>query len=147
MTVRFGYGLITCQRYPGDPRTDADLYQEAIELTADAEQLGFDSAWTRAEVSTNGAQEPCGSHAEDTNLPGNFQAGGGPHESSEAPVAPDPGYLMRTNQLWRCRDPARGAWLWKRSGSRRPPVNSLLGGRVHLLRRDEHGRADAHCAA
>lgn len=44
--MRFGYGLITCQRYPGDPRTDADLYQEALLLAAEAEHLGFDSVWT-----------------------------------------------------------------------------------------------------
>jgi alkanesulfonate monooxygenase SsuD/methylene tetrahydromethanopterin reductase-like flavin-dependent oxidoreductase (luciferase family) len=46
MTIRFGYGLITCQRYPGDPRTDADLYREALDLAAEAEHLGFDSVWT-----------------------------------------------------------------------------------------------------
>lgn len=44
--MRFGYGLITCQRYPGDPRTDADLYAEALDLAAEAEELGFDSVWT-----------------------------------------------------------------------------------------------------
>jgi alkanesulfonate monooxygenase SsuD/methylene tetrahydromethanopterin reductase-like flavin-dependent oxidoreductase (luciferase family) len=44
--VRFGYGLITCQRYPGDPRTDADLYREALDLARHAEDIGFDSVWT-----------------------------------------------------------------------------------------------------
>jgi alkanesulfonate monooxygenase SsuD/methylene tetrahydromethanopterin reductase-like flavin-dependent oxidoreductase (luciferase family) len=44
--MRFGYGLITCQRYPGDPRTDADLYREALDLATEAERLGFDSVWT-----------------------------------------------------------------------------------------------------
>ncbi len=44
--VRFGYGLITCQRYPGDARSDADLYREALELAAHAEDVGFDSVWT-----------------------------------------------------------------------------------------------------
>src|SRR2546421_9567669 len=44
--MRFGYGLISCQRYPGDPRTDADLYREALELAEEAERLGFDSVWT-----------------------------------------------------------------------------------------------------
>jgi alkanesulfonate monooxygenase SsuD/methylene tetrahydromethanopterin reductase-like flavin-dependent oxidoreductase (luciferase family) len=44
--MRFGYGLITCQRYPGDPRSDADLYREALELAEEAERLGFDSVWT-----------------------------------------------------------------------------------------------------
>jgi alkanesulfonate monooxygenase SsuD/methylene tetrahydromethanopterin reductase-like flavin-dependent oxidoreductase (luciferase family) len=45
MTVRFGFGLITCQRYPGDARTDTQLYAEAIELAVLAEELGFDSVW------------------------------------------------------------------------------------------------------
>ena len=44
--MRFGYGLITCQRYPGDPRTDSELYREALVLAAEAEELGFDSVWT-----------------------------------------------------------------------------------------------------
>ena len=46
MTVSLGFGLITCQRYPGDPRTDRDLYREALELAEEAERLGFDSVWT-----------------------------------------------------------------------------------------------------
>jgi alkanesulfonate monooxygenase SsuD/methylene tetrahydromethanopterin reductase-like flavin-dependent oxidoreductase (luciferase family) len=45
MIVRFRYGLIACQRYPGDPRTDADLYREALGLAVEAERLGFDSVW------------------------------------------------------------------------------------------------------
>ena len=44
--MRFGYGLITCQRYPGDPRSDADLYREALGAAEEAERLGFDSVWT-----------------------------------------------------------------------------------------------------
>ena len=44
--MRFGYGLITCQRHPGDARSDADIYREALELAAEAEGLGFDSVWT-----------------------------------------------------------------------------------------------------
>jgi alkanesulfonate monooxygenase SsuD/methylene tetrahydromethanopterin reductase-like flavin-dependent oxidoreductase (luciferase family) len=43
--VDFGFGLINCQRYPGDPRSDEDLYREALDLVALAEQQGFDSAW------------------------------------------------------------------------------------------------------
>ena len=46
MPVRLGYGLITCQRYPGDPRSDVDLYREALDLATEAEGLGFDSVWT-----------------------------------------------------------------------------------------------------
>ena len=41
-----GYGLLTCQRHPGDPRRDADLYAEALTLAARAEALGLDSVWT-----------------------------------------------------------------------------------------------------
>jgi alkanesulfonate monooxygenase SsuD/methylene tetrahydromethanopterin reductase-like flavin-dependent oxidoreductase (luciferase family) len=44
--VAFGYGLITCQRHPEDDRPDAALVAEALELAAEAEQLGFDSVWT-----------------------------------------------------------------------------------------------------
>jgi alkanesulfonate monooxygenase SsuD/methylene tetrahydromethanopterin reductase-like flavin-dependent oxidoreductase (luciferase family) len=43
--VKLGYGLITCQRPPGDERSDADLYRQAIELAVEAERLGFDSVW------------------------------------------------------------------------------------------------------
>jgi alkanesulfonate monooxygenase SsuD/methylene tetrahydromethanopterin reductase-like flavin-dependent oxidoreductase (luciferase family) len=45
MTVEFGFGLITCQRYPGDPRSDADLYRQALALAEDADASGFDSVW------------------------------------------------------------------------------------------------------
>ncbi len=45
MTLRFGAGLITCQRYPGDPRTSEELYAEALELAARAEELGLDSVF------------------------------------------------------------------------------------------------------
>ena len=44
--MRFGYGFITCQRHPDDPRSDAELYREAIELSEEAEALGFGSVWT-----------------------------------------------------------------------------------------------------
>lgn len=43
--IRFGFGLITCQRVPGDKRTSTRIYQEAIELAVIAEDLGFDSVW------------------------------------------------------------------------------------------------------
>jgi|SRR5579872_568302 len=43
--MKFGLGLITCQRYPGDSRTPADLYDEALEVAVEAERLGFDSVW------------------------------------------------------------------------------------------------------
>jgi alkanesulfonate monooxygenase SsuD/methylene tetrahydromethanopterin reductase-like flavin-dependent oxidoreductase (luciferase family) len=43
--VRFGYGLITCQRPPDDPRSDAEIYRDAVERCVAAEGAGFDSAW------------------------------------------------------------------------------------------------------
>jgi probable F420-dependent oxidoreductase len=43
--VKLGFGLVTCQRYPGDPRSDADLYRHALELAEEAERLGFDAYW------------------------------------------------------------------------------------------------------
>jgi alkanesulfonate monooxygenase SsuD/methylene tetrahydromethanopterin reductase-like flavin-dependent oxidoreductase (luciferase family) len=45
MSLELGFGLITCQRFPGDPRTDGELYAQALELAAAAERLGFDSVW------------------------------------------------------------------------------------------------------
>lgn len=43
--MKFGYGLITCQHPPDDPRTDADLYRDAIDRSVAAERAGFDSTW------------------------------------------------------------------------------------------------------
>ncbi len=43
--MRIGYGLITAQRPPDDPRSDADLYRDAVERCVVAEASGFDSAW------------------------------------------------------------------------------------------------------
>jgi probable F420-dependent oxidoreductase len=43
--MRFGYGLVTCQRPPDDPRTDVDVYRDAIERCVAAERYGFDSVW------------------------------------------------------------------------------------------------------
>jgi probable F420-dependent oxidoreductase len=43
--MNFGWGNITCQRYPGDEREEIDLYREALELAEQAEALGFDSVW------------------------------------------------------------------------------------------------------
>jgi alkanesulfonate monooxygenase SsuD/methylene tetrahydromethanopterin reductase-like flavin-dependent oxidoreductase (luciferase family) len=45
VTVDFGFGLITCQRYPGDPRSDQDLYRQALALAEDADTFGLDSVW------------------------------------------------------------------------------------------------------
>ncbi|HYR63336.1 MAG TPA: LLM class flavin-dependent oxidoreductase [Actinomycetota bacterium] len=44
--MRLGYGLITCERYPGDPRTWADRYREALDLARLCERVGLDSVWT-----------------------------------------------------------------------------------------------------
>lgn len=46
MTIGLGFGLITCQRFPGDPRSDRELYAQALALAREAEALGFDSVWT-----------------------------------------------------------------------------------------------------
>lgn len=43
--MQIGFGSITCQRYPGDPRPLAELYREALALAEEAERLGFDSIW------------------------------------------------------------------------------------------------------
>jgi alkanesulfonate monooxygenase SsuD/methylene tetrahydromethanopterin reductase-like flavin-dependent oxidoreductase (luciferase family) len=43
--VRFGYGLITAQRPPDDPRSDTQLYAEIVERAVAAERAGFDSVW------------------------------------------------------------------------------------------------------
>lgn len=43
--MQVGFGSITCQRYPGDPRSDGDRYREALALAEEAERLGFDSVW------------------------------------------------------------------------------------------------------
>ncbi len=41
-----GFGLISCQRTHGDPRSWEDLYREALDLTQAAESMGFGSVWT-----------------------------------------------------------------------------------------------------
>ncbi|MDQ7911266.1 LLM class flavin-dependent oxidoreductase [Phytohabitans sp. ZYX-F-186] len=45
MSVTFGFGMISAQRDPRDPRTDADLYAALLDLCADAERLGYDAVW------------------------------------------------------------------------------------------------------
>jgi len=45
MSISLGFGLITCQRYPGDQRSDAQIYAEALDLAEQAETLGLDSVW------------------------------------------------------------------------------------------------------
>jgi alkanesulfonate monooxygenase SsuD/methylene tetrahydromethanopterin reductase-like flavin-dependent oxidoreductase (luciferase family) len=43
--MRLGFGLITCQRYPGERRPDEELYAHALELATLAERSGLDSVW------------------------------------------------------------------------------------------------------
>jgi probable F420-dependent oxidoreductase len=44
--MRLGYGLITCERTYGDPRTWVDRYREALELSQLCERNRLDSVWT-----------------------------------------------------------------------------------------------------
>ena len=44
--MEVGYGLISCQLTAGDPRSWADLYREALDLSVEAERLGLSSVWT-----------------------------------------------------------------------------------------------------
>lgn len=44
--MRLGFGYLTAQHHPDDPRTDAELYREAIDIGVEVEDLGFDSVWT-----------------------------------------------------------------------------------------------------
>lgn len=45
MTIRLGYGLITCQSHPDDQRSTQELVNEALDLTREAERIGLDSVW------------------------------------------------------------------------------------------------------
>ncbi|MEO8475547.1 MAG: LLM class flavin-dependent oxidoreductase [Actinomycetota bacterium] len=45
MTIRCGVGLITCQRAPGETRSDVELYADALSFAEAAERLGLDSVW------------------------------------------------------------------------------------------------------
>lgn len=44
--MKLGYGLLSGQRAPGDPRSWQDVYEETLVLTEDADRLGIDSVWT-----------------------------------------------------------------------------------------------------
>lgn len=44
--MRLGYGYLTAQHHPDDPRTDVEIYREAIEVAVELEESGLDSVWT-----------------------------------------------------------------------------------------------------
>jgi probable F420-dependent oxidoreductase len=44
--MRIGYGYLTAQRHPDDPRSDAELYAEAIETAVELDATDIDSIWT-----------------------------------------------------------------------------------------------------
>jgi probable F420-dependent oxidoreductase len=44
--MRIGFGLLTAQHHPDDPRTDVEIYRGAIEVAVELEEAGFDSVWT-----------------------------------------------------------------------------------------------------
>jgi alkanesulfonate monooxygenase SsuD/methylene tetrahydromethanopterin reductase-like flavin-dependent oxidoreductase (luciferase family) len=44
-SISLGFGLITCQRYPGDDRAAAQIYAQALDLAEQAEAGGLDSVW------------------------------------------------------------------------------------------------------
>ena len=43
--MKFGYGLISCQAHADDGHSEAERYQDALELAVEAENLGYDSVW------------------------------------------------------------------------------------------------------
>jgi hypothetical protein len=45
VTVDFGFGLITCQRCPGDPRSGQALDLQALALAEDAGAFGPGPVW------------------------------------------------------------------------------------------------------
>ena len=44
--MKVGFGLISCQRTRGDPRSWSDLYAEALDLGTLADRVGLDTLWT-----------------------------------------------------------------------------------------------------
>lgn len=43
--MKVGLGSLSCQRHPGDSRTEGEVYRDALSLAEEAERLGFDSIW------------------------------------------------------------------------------------------------------
>ncbi len=44
--MKFGYGLLTAQHHPADPRSMVEVYREAVEYGVLSERAGLDSIWT-----------------------------------------------------------------------------------------------------
>lgn len=44
--MALGYGLVSAQRPPGDPRSWEQIYAEALTITERAEHLGYSTVWT-----------------------------------------------------------------------------------------------------
>ncbi len=44
--MKFGYGLVTCERHADDPRSAEEIYAEALDLARYADDLGLDTIWT-----------------------------------------------------------------------------------------------------
>lgn len=44
--MRVGFGLLSCQIAPGDGRSWADVYEEALDLCSLGDRLGLDTVWT-----------------------------------------------------------------------------------------------------
>jgi alkanesulfonate monooxygenase SsuD/methylene tetrahydromethanopterin reductase-like flavin-dependent oxidoreductase (luciferase family) len=43
--MKLGFGLVTTQRHPDDPRSAGEVYRDAVELSVLAERVGFESVW------------------------------------------------------------------------------------------------------
>ena len=44
--MSLGFGLLSGQRAPDDPRSWSDVYRETLDLVVHLEERGFDSVWT-----------------------------------------------------------------------------------------------------
>ena len=98
MTVWFGYGLITCQRYPGDARSDVDLYAEALGAAEEAERLGFDSVWTSEHHFADDSYAPSLLPLSAAWLPGRPASRLGPGWCS--PPSTTPSGWLKMRRLW-----------------------------------------------
>ena len=44
--MRIGYGWLSAQHHPDDPRSDVEIYRQAIDIAVELEAGGIDSVWT-----------------------------------------------------------------------------------------------------